>query len=210
MVKKTGPWKLFCLFLRFPTGCRARSTGKSGRGPAPGSSVHFPAVPSDARCRGAAGSARKAARTGSISRGRFFHHPRIYGERALFFCGEIMTQRPATAGPAAAAAAAAVHRACYNQLSTTLQRYRAQQQQATPCACDRSALYCVELLWKALHHPSHLLVAGIGRLLLSLFCFVRHNTQVHVTEHNHSASSSRQRHARMHDTCCTLSSCCRT
>ena len=137
---------LFCLFVRFSTGCRARSPGKSGRGPAPGSSVHYPAVPSDARRRGAAGSARKAARTGSISRGRFFHHPRIYGERALFFCGEIMTQRPATAGPAAAAAPAAVHRACYNQLSTTLQRYRAQQQQATPCACDRSALYCVELL----------------------------------------------------------------
>ena len=149
--------------MRFSTGCRARSPGKSGRGPAPGSSVHYPAVPSDARRRGAAGSARKAARTGSISRGRFFHHPRIYGERALFFCGEIMTQRPATAGPAAAAAAAAVHRACYNQLSTTLQRYRAQQQQATPCACDRSALYCVELLWKApeIHHPSHLLVPEV-------------------------------------------------
>ena len=153
-------FELFCLFVRFSTGCRARSPGKSGRGPAPGSSVHYPAVPSDARRRGAAGSARKAARTGSISRGRFVHHPRIYGERALFFCGEIMTQRPATAGPAAAAAAAAaaaVHRACYNQLSTTLQRYRAQQQQqATPCACDRSALYCVELLWKApeIHHPS--------------------------------------------------------
>ena len=152
--------------MRFSTGCRARSPGKSGRGPAPGSSVHYPAVPSDARRRGAAGSARKAARTGSISRGRFFHHPRIYGERALFFCGEIMTQRPATAGPAAAAAAAAaaaVHRACYNQLSTTLQRYRAQQQQATPCACDRSALYCVELLWKApeIHHSSHLLVPEV-------------------------------------------------
>ena len=156
-------FELFCLFVRFSTGCRARSPGKSGRGPAPGSSVHYPAVPSDARRRGAAGSARKAARTGSISRGRFFHHPRIYGERALFFCGEIMTQRPATAGPAAAAAAAAVHRACYNQLSTTLQRYRAQQQQATPCACDRSALYCVELLWKApeIHHPSHLLVPEV-------------------------------------------------
>ena len=182
--------------MRFSTGCRARSPGKSGRGPAPGSSVHYPAVPSDARRRGAAGSARKAARTGSISRGRFFHHPRIYGERALFFCGEIMTQRPATAGPAAAAAAAAVHRACYNQLSTTLQRWRAQQQQATPCACDRSALHCVELLWKApeIHHPSHLLVPGTSRLL-SLFCFVRHNTQVHVTAHNYRASSSRQRHA---------------
>ena len=116
------------------------------------------------------------------------------------FCGEIMTQRPATAGPAAtAAAAAAVHKACYNQLSTTLQRYRAQQQQATPCACDRSALYCcVELLWEApeIHHPSHLLVpGGMSRLLLSLFCFIRHNTQVHVTAHNYSASSSRQCHA---------------
>ena len=171
-------FELFCLFVRFSTGCRARSPGKSGRGPAPGSSVHYPAVPSDARRRGAAGSARKAARTGSISRGRFFHHPRIYGERALFFCGEIMTQRPATAGPAAAAAAAAVHRACYNQLSTTLQRYRAQQQQATPCACDRSALYCVEMLWKAreIRHPSHLLVPITSRLLF-LFCFVRHKTQ---------------------------------
>ena len=113
-------FELFCLFVRFWTGCRARSPGKSGRGPAPGSSVHYPAVPSDARRRGAAGSARKAARTGSISRGRFFHHPRIYGERALFFCGEIMTQRPATAGPAAAAAAAAVHRA-----TNCLQRYNA-------------------------------------------------------------------------------------
>ena len=173
--------------MRFSTGCRARSPGKSGRGPAPGSLVHYPAVPSDARRRGAAGSARKAARTSSISRGRFFHHPRIYVERALFFCGEIMTQRPATAGPAAAAAAAAaaVHRACYNQLSTTLQRYRAQQQQATLCACDRSALYCcVELLWKApeFHHPSHLLVPGISRLLLSLFSFVRHKSQIqHIT-----------------------------
>ena len=78
-------FELFCLFLRFSTGCRARSPGKSGRGPAPGSSVHYPAVPSDARRRGAAGSARKAARTGSISRGRFVHHPRIYEERALFF-----------------------------------------------------------------------------------------------------------------------------
>ena len=141
--------------MRFSSGCRTRSPGKSGRSPAPGSSVHYPAVPSDARRRGAAGSARKAARTGSISRGRFVHHPRIYGERALFFCGEIMTQRPATAGPAAAAAAAAVHRACYNQLSTTLQRYRAQQQQATPCACDRSALYCVELLWRHLRSITH-------------------------------------------------------
>ena len=83
-------FELFCLFVRFSTGWRARSPGISGRGPAPGSSVHYPAVPSDARRRGAAGSARKAARTGSISRGRFFHHPRIYGERALFFCGEIL------------------------------------------------------------------------------------------------------------------------
>ena len=97
-----------------------------------------------------------------------------------FFCGEIVTQRPVTAAPAAAAAAAAaVHRACYNQLATTLHRYRAQQQQATPCACDRSALYCVELLWKApeIRQPSHVLVPGISRLLL-LFCFVRHKTQV--------------------------------
>ena len=77
----------------------------------------------------------------------------------------------------------AVHRACYNQLATTLQRYRAQQQQATPCACGRSALYCVELLWKApeIHHPSHLLVSGISRLLLSLFCFVRHKNQIQHT-----------------------------
>ena len=106
-----------------------------------------------------------------------------------------MTQRQAIA--AAAAAAAAVHKACYNQLSTTLQRYRAQQQQATPCACDRCALYCVELLWKApeIHHPSHLLVSGISRLLLSLSCFVRHKTQAHVTAHNYRASSSRQRHS---------------
>ena len=94
-----------------------------------------------------------------------------------------MAQRQATA--------AAVHRACYNQQSTTLQRYRAQQQQATPCACDRSALYCVELLWKApeIHHPSHLLVPGISRLLLSLFCFIRHKTQIHITAHNNSASA---------------------
>ena len=76
----------------------------------------------------------------------------------LFFCGEITSQRQAIAAPAtAAAAAAAVHRSCYKQLAT-LQRYRAQQQQATPCACDRSAPYCVELLWKApeILHPSHL------------------------------------------------------
>ena len=91
-----------------------------------------------------------------------------------------MTQRQATA---AAAAAAAVHRACGKQLATTLQRCRAQQQQAAPCACDRSALYCVELLWKApeIRHPSHLLVPGISRLLLSLFCFVRHKTQIQHT-----------------------------
>ena len=90
-----------------------------------------------------------------------------------------MIQRPATAGPAAAAAAVAVHRACYNQLATTLKRYHAQRQQATPCACDRSALYCVELLWKALEirQPSHLLVPGIFRLLL-LFGFVWHKTQI--------------------------------
>ena len=75
-------FELFCLLVRFSTGCRARSPGKSGRGTAPGSSVHYPAVPSDARRRGAAGSAGKAARTGSISRGRFFHHPRIYGRQA--------------------------------------------------------------------------------------------------------------------------------
>ena len=97
----------------------------------------------------------------------------------VHFGGEIMTKRQATA-----AAAAAVHRACYNQLATTLQRYRAQQQQATPCACDRSALYCVELLWKApeIRQPSHVLVPGISRLLL-LFCFVRHKsqTQPHTT-----------------------------
>ena len=75
-----------------------------------------------------------------------------------------MSQRQATT----AAAAAAVHRACYNQLATTLQRYRAQQHQATPYACDISALYCVALLWKApeIRHPSHLLVPGISRLLL--------------------------------------------
>ena len=92
-----------------------------------------------------------------------------------FFCGEIMTQRQATA--------AAVHRACYNQLTTTFQRCRAQQQHATPCACDRSALYRNELLWKApeIRHPSHLLVPGISRLLLSLFCFVRHKTQIQHT-----------------------------
>ena len=71
------------------------------------------------------------------------------------------------------------------QPSTTLQRYRAQQQAITMRVTerDRSALYCcVELLWKApeIHTPSHLLVPGISRLLLSLFCFVRHKTQMHV------------------------------
>ena len=76
-----------------------------------------------------------------------------------------------------------MHRACYNQLATTLQRYGAQQQQATPCACDKSVLYCVELLWKApgIRHPSHLLVPGIARLLLSLFCFIPHKTQIQHT-----------------------------
>ena len=95
----------------------------------------------------------------------------------LFFCGEMMypeknmTQRQATAATAAAVA-------------TTLQRYRAQQKQATPRTCDRSALYCVELLWKApeIRHPSCLLVPGISRLLLSLFSFVRHKSQIqHIT-----------------------------
>ena len=78
---------------------------------------------------------------------------------------------------AAAAAAAAVHKARYNQLATTLQRYRTQQQQSTPCECDRSALYCVELYWKAreIRHPSHLLVPIISRLLF-LFFFERHKT----------------------------------
>ena len=108
----------------------------------------------------------------------------------VHFGGEIMTKRQATA-----AAAAAVHRACYNQLATTLQRYRAQQQQATPCACDRSALYCVELLWKAreIRHPSHLLVPIISRLLF-LFCFVRHKTQIqpHTTNNSSSAKSTLQ------------------
>ena len=152
----------FCeIFDRLPGSIpREKRSGSSAGvvGALPGRSLGRPAP------RGR-GLGRKAACTGSISRGWFFHHPRIYGERALFFCGEIMTQRPATAGPAAAAAAAAaaVHRACYNQLPTTLQRYRAQQQQAPPCACDRSALYCVELLWKApeIHHPSHLLVPEV-------------------------------------------------
>ena len=51
--------------------------------------MHYPAVPSDARRRGAAGSARKDARTGSIFRGRFFYHPRIYGERANVTCAFI-------------------------------------------------------------------------------------------------------------------------
>ena len=107
----------------------------------------------------------------------------------MLFCGEIMTQRQATA----AAAAAAVRRACYNQPATTLQRYRAQQQQATPCACDRSALYCVELLWKApeIRHPSHLLVPGISRLLL-LFCFVGHKKQ--MQQHTTAAAVKRARY----------------
>ena len=93
--------------------------------------------------------------------------------------------------PETSTTAAAMHRACYNQLATTLQRYGAQQQQATPCACDKSVLYCVELLWKApgIRHPSHLLVPGIARLLLSLFCFIPHKTQIHVTAHNYSASA---------------------
>ena len=78
-------FELFCLLVRFSTGCRARSPGKSGRGTAPGSSVHYPAVPSDARRRGAAGSAGKAARTGSISRGRFFHHPRHLRREGIVF-----------------------------------------------------------------------------------------------------------------------------
>ena len=90
----------------------------------------------------------------------------------------------------ATAAAVAVHRACNNRLQ---RRYNAtapiSRQHHTR---DRSALYCcVELLWKApeIHHPSHLMVPGISRLLLSLFCFVRHKTQIHVTAHNCSASA---------------------
>ena len=60
-----------------------------------------------------------------------------------------------------------------NQLSTTLQRYRAQQQQATPCACDTSARYCVELLWKApeiRHSYLLVLVPNISRLLVAVLC----------------------------------------
>ena len=66
-----------------------------------------------------------------------------------------------------------------------------------------------DLLWKApeIHHPSHLLVPGISRLLLSLFCFVRHKTQMHVTAHNCSASSSRQRHALKHNISSAVSLC---
>ena len=124
-----------------------------------------------------------------------------------------------------AAAAAAVHRACYNQLATTLRRYRAQQQQATPCACDRSALYCVELLWKAreIRHPSHLLVPIISRLLF-LACFVRHKTrtQPHTTaavqracynQHPYRAQQQQatpcacDRYALYRHARCTLSSC---
>ena len=98
---------------------------------------------------------------------------------------------------AAAAAAAAVHRACYNELPTPLQRYHAQQRLATPYACDKTALYCsIELFWEApeIHYPSHLLVPGVPRLLLSLFCFVRHKTQIHVTAHNFSASAKSTLH----------------
>ena len=140
-------FELFFLFVRFSTGCRARSPGKSGRGPAPGSSVHCPAVPSDARCRGAAGSARKAARTGSIARGRFFHHPRIYGERVLFFLRRDHDPETSDSRTSCSSSSSSSAQIFYNQLSPTLQRYRAQQQQETPCACDRSALYCVCLLY---------------------------------------------------------------
>ena len=108
-----------------------------------------------------------------------------------------MTQRQAKA----AAAAAAVHRACYNQLATTLQRYRAQHQQATPCACDTSALYCVELLWKApeIRYPSRLLVPGISSASFGT------KQQQKCKEHAKTStpvapSSSRQRHARVADT----------
>ena len=60
---------------------------------------------------------------------------------------------------------------------TTLQHCRAQQQQATPCACDRSALYCVELPWKApeIRHPSHLFVPGISRLLAAVLLWSAQN-----------------------------------
>ena len=77
---------------------------------------------------------------------------------------------PETSTTAAAAAAVAVYRACYNQLATTLQRYRSQQQQATPCACDRSALYRVKLLWKAheIRHPSHLLLTNYLSAVVSV------------------------------------------
>ena len=137
----------------------------------------------------------------------------------LFFCGEIMTQRQATA------AAAAVPRACYNQLATTLERYRAQQQQATPCACDRSTRYCVELLWKApeIHHPSHLLVPGISAVVVAVLLRSAQNpdtcnsTQLWRQRKEHATasipvvpSSRRQRHARVADARCTLSSRCRT
>ena len=86
---------------------REKRSGSSARvvGALPGRSLGRPAP----RGRGL-GPQSRAHRL--YFQGRFFHHPRIYGETALFFCGEIMTQRPATAGPAAAAAAAAaaVHR----------------------------------------------------------------------------------------------------
>ena len=93
------------------------------------------------------------------------------------------------------AAAAAVHRACYNQLVTALQRHRAQQQQATPCTCDRSALYCVELLCKAreIRHPSHLLVPIIFRLLF-LFRFVQHKTQAQP----HTTAAVQRAHYNQH------------
>ena len=105
----------------------------------------------------------------AISRGFIETHVYFHRHTIFFYWTAIMSQRQATT----AAAAAAVHRACYNQLATTLQRYRAQQQQATPCACDTSARYCVELLWKApeiRHSYLLVLVPNISRLLVAVLC----------------------------------------
>ena len=92
---------------------------------------------------------------------------------------------------------------------------------ATSCACDMSALYCVEPLWKApgIRHPSQLLEPGISRLLLIVDALLRsaqaryNNTQQqqckdHATTSTPVApSSSRQRHARVADKRCIRSSC---
>ena len=119
----------------------------------------------------------------AISRGfsttHFYFH-RAY-DTIFFFCCETMTQRQATAASSSSSSAQRI-------LQPT--GYHAQQQQATPCACDVSAPYCVELLWRApeIHHPSHLRTRAryLSAVVVAVLFHSAHNPN---TAQNNSGSA---------------------